>query len=144
MTIIPERKKTMADLPTFARRIRALARRTEQNVDRLVIDAALVIDQTVVLATPVDTGRARANWRASLRAPITEATEEVDPNGGATIQRNENVIRSRQRGQDIYISNNVVYIRRLNEGHSAQAPAGFVESAINAGITFIRRTRVVR
>jgi formaldehyde-activating enzyme involved in methanogenesis len=28
------------------------------------------------------------------------------------------------------VSNNVPYINRLNEGHSAQAPAGFVQQAV--------------
>jgi hypothetical protein len=44
----------------------------------------------------------------------------------------------------VYISNNLPYIDRLNKGHSKQAPAGFIESAINAGLTAIRKARLVK
>lgn len=53
----------------------------------------------LVLATPVDTGRARAGWTVDTTALVIE--------------------------------NNVEYIGKLNEGHSKQAPAGFVETEID-------------
>lgn len=55
----------------------------------------------LVLATPVDTGQARNGW-------------QIDTTGGQTT-----------------VENRVPYINRLNEGHSKQAPAGFVENVID-------------
>ena len=35
----------------------------------------------------------------------------------------------------MFVSNNVKYITRLNDGYSRQAPAGFVQSAIRKAVT---------
>jgi len=134
----------MADLPTFARRIRRRAREIETNTDKLVALTAGVIDQTVVLATPVDTGRARGNWQVSIGSPITEAVDELSPGGSEAIATGKAVIRSRKPGQTIFISNNVAYIEALNEGSSSQAPANFVELAVLAGIRALNGQRIVR
>ena len=115
----------------------------EANVNKTVKQTAIAVDQTVVLATPVDTGRARANWQASIGAPETDKLDIEDPSGQETIDKNNDVINSRERGQDIYLSNNLDYIGPLNEGHSAQAPAGFVEEAIQVGVAAVRKARVL-
>ena len=78
----------MASLKTFARRIRALGQQVEIGSDRLVRETAVVINQSVVTATPVQFGRARANWQANIGSPITEAIDELDPTGQRTIIRN--------------------------------------------------------
>ena len=75
---------------------------------------------------------------------MLEATEDVDPNGNATINRNNGKIALRQKRQTVYISNNVAYIGRLNAGSSAQAPAGFVEEAVSTGVSAIQGARVLR
>jgi hypothetical protein len=40
------------------------------------------------------------------------------------------ILTNKKPGQSIYVQNNASYIKRLNEGSSTQAPAGFVEAAI--------------
>ena len=67
---------------------------------------------------PVDTGRARASWGhwdSSANSPDSTPAdahyEETD--AGLTIVQ----------------GSNVPYIEQLNEGHSQQAPAGFVDDA---------------
>ena len=132
----------MASLRVFARRIRALGGRVEKNAGRKVVRAAVAINQAVVLSTPVDTGRARANWRVGLGDPVRLVREETDQGGLGTIGENNARIRQRRPGQDVYISNNVEYIQFLNEGSSAQAPAGFVERAVAVGRSAARLTRI--
>jgi hypothetical protein len=39
----------------------------------------------------------------------------------------------------LWVANNVPYIRRLNYGHSSQAPAGFVEMAIDTALATVAR-----
>lgn len=134
----------MASLSEFARRIRVLAMRVETGTNALVIKTAGAVDQTVVLATPVDTGRARANWQVGIGSPVKQATDETDPNGQPTISRNGSRISSRKAGDTIYLSNNVAYIGYLNQGSSAQAPAGFVEQAVAQAVRTIHSTRVLR
>jgi hypothetical protein len=103
-------------------------------VDRVVIQLAGNIVQRVVLATPVDTGRARGGWLAGVgSAPSGQGTK--DASGGSTISRAKSGMSSRTGDQTIYISNNVVYIGRLNAGSSAQAPSNFVAQAVKAGLS---------
>ena len=132
----------MASLKGFARRIKNRAKQVEEGVNRVIKDAAIGVDQTVVLATPVDTGRARANWRTSLGSPIREATE--DTNWGGELAASVATIKGRKTDENIYISNNVPYIGRLNDGSSAQAPSGFVQTAIRVGASKIRTGRILR
>ena len=58
----------------FAKRLRQLSRDIEARAEERVRAAALAVAETLVRATPVDTGRARANWLTSLEAPRTDCT----------------------------------------------------------------------
>ena len=93
---------------------------------------ALRAFRNIVLSTPVDEGRARGNWQLSISTPINSQTEDFDRSGGATINKGVSVIRAAIRAKYpvIWITNNLPYIQRLNEGHSQQAPIKFVETAI--------------
>ena len=84
----------------------------------------------VVQGTPVDTGRARGNWQASINAPRTNQLETTDKNGGATISAGQSAV-SKAAGNVFYLTNNLPYIYRLEfEGWSKQAPSGWVRTAI--------------
>lgn len=136
----------MPDLNNFARRISKIGEAIEANVsERVIKPAALAINQTVVSATPVDTGRARANWQVSFGSPILRPidVEDKTERGQATIQRNAGEIIAAPKPKRVWLSNNVRYIQRLNEGHSAQAPAGFVEEAVQIATDAVQRARVL-
>lgn len=74
---------------------------------------------------PVDTGRARASWglwtAQDLRQPNAEASQ-----ADVVFEWHEASLESVQ-------GTNVPYVDRLNEGHSRQAPAGFLDMAQEAG-----------
>ena len=134
-----------------------IKKKTEQickRIDAYVRRVAISIDQHVVLATPVDTGRARSNWITT----INEASyEEIDPyapgkklglseveNAMAAINQGMEVIQQFKMGNVIYITNNVPYMTFLNNnGHSPQAPPGFIQSAILEGILAIKGAKLV-
>lgn len=119
------------DDPEKVRRMfnRALSKRTA----RLALD----ITETLIELTPVDTGWARSNWVPSIGASFD-----------ALVGDHENVSTSEQQGgidsiitrsssigaQPLYITNNVPYIEALNNGHSQQTPAGFVDFAVDLGV----------
>ena len=131
----------MATLGQFARRMLRLANRIEPEVARVKREVALVVDQVVVPATPVKTGRARSNWIAAIGAPVREVRETFGPTAAvsAAIAEAQVVIEGAGREADaIFISNNVSYIGKLNNGSSAQAPANFVQIAVRAGIRALR------
>lgn len=108
----------------------------------------LSIDQQLVTATPVDTGFARSNWRASIGGPVTGTILPYSPGRGLGRgeQTNAAVAMAQARaiaagstpGQDLFITNNTPYLGLLDSGSSAQAAAGFVRRAISSGIAAIR------
>lgn len=99
---------------------------------RAVRATALVVDAELVRRTPVDTGRARANWLPSLNSPDIRI---VAPGAKPTI---ENTLTKFSLQDTVLITNNLPYIRRLNDGSSQQAPKGFVEDAVQVGKNAIR------
>jgi len=139
-----------SDLHQFDARMKALGRTIAANSDKLVRKCALAIDGAVILATPVDTGRARSNWQVSLNEPNSATREPYAPglagstggaNAQAAIAQGQAVIPqyTYERAQaGVFITNNLPYIGRLNNGHSAQAPAGFVEKGIMVGVQAVR------
>ena len=96
----------------------------------------LRIFRNVILSTPVDEGRARGNWQMSVSRPINSTVSDLDTSGGATLNKGVSVIRSaiNIKYPVIWITNNLPYIQRLNEGHSQQAPIMFVETAIQRAL----------
>lgn len=91
--------------------------------NNLVRETAIRAFSEIIKATPVDTGRARSNWNIAVNAidaTTTENTAAPDTNPALNIDPNDTV----------YISNNLPYIQRLNDGYSQQAPANFVEKGL--------------
>lgn len=108
-----------------------------KELDSSILEAttklALTIYQVLTYATPVDTGRARTNWIFSIGKPSSEViTANLDKTGIIGLTKAQATMQSNYKtGYTIHISNNLPYISRLNEGSSKQAPAGFVEKAID-------------
>lgn len=134
----------MSDLNRFAARMKKHGDRLPKNVAVNVNRAALRILSVVVPATPVDTGRARGNWQTSIGSPLLGETGRLDKTGGVTINAGRAALSGRKAEQTIYITNNVPYIGRLNDGYSAQAPANFVERAIKIALIGVRNARYLR
>lgn len=140
----------MGSLRDLSRKLDRLAKTIPVNVRRNLKQTVLVIDQALVVSTPVDTGRARSNWIVGS-GPSTAAIDAYFPGvDGATAQANvDAAIKQAQAFLDsndisvIYISNNLDYIQYLNEGSSAQAPAGFIEAAVQAGIDHVKTWKVL-
>lgn len=123
----------MATLRELESRLDLIARRLEFGVGVLVTAIATHIAQELIPATPVDTGRARGNWRPALNAPPATPISVLDPTGQATISRIAVVAARFRPGDTLFISNLVEYIGQLNRGSSPQAPPEFVEMAIERG-----------
>lgn len=107
-------------------------------IDDLVADVARGVAlralRGVVLGTPVDTGHARGNWQTSVGRAITGERAVFDKAGGETIMEGASIIATVLPYAAIFLQNNVEYIGSLNDGHSKQAPAGFVEVAIENAV----------
>ncbi len=142
----------MSSLEQFGKRMRMRASNVFRESNKVKRNAALAIDQTVVLGTPVDTGTARSNWLVSTDgarddtidayAPLASGNLSETANAEAALAQGKKVIAGTKPEQDIHITNNLDYIMALNEGSSAQAPAAFVEEAVDAGVKAARGTKI--
>lgn len=118
------------------------AKAIDEAASKLAVDTALTIVGDLAFKTPVDTSQALSNWIVTLETPSSDKIKPHFPGEGGSTQRasaaetmnNARAILAKKKpGQKIYITNNLPYIRRLNEGYSKQAPAGFVERAVLIG-----------
>lgn len=141
----------MASLEEFAKRMFQLGANVEANAPKLVRKVALAVDAAVVIATPVDTGRARSNWIVETGKPARVTIEPYvagsfgstgAANVAAQIEHAKQVLSRVKQGDIVYISNNLKYIGKLNAGWSKQAPAGFVEAAARAAAVAVAGSKV--
>lgn len=109
-----------AKIADFARRLPA------EKVEPFQKKIAMEVLSRVVLKTPVDTGRARANWQVSLTGPTGYDKEDTDRGGAATINSGIQTIEHVRAYQTIWIGNNLEYIVPLEFGWSRQAPQGML------------------
>lgn len=121
----------------FERRMKIVGEFTAKNAERIVRKAALTMDQVTVTMTPVDTGRARANWVTSVGFPVLQ---NLDPSAAPDpLAQGAAIIKEWKLGLPaIYISNGVPYIEQLDNGSSQQAPQGMLSAALLAGETVVR------
>ena len=123
--------------------IRAIVKGLEKVVERVVTKITLDVTANLIKITPVDTGWARANWVPAIGAPIRQDLSAVP----ATVSNAQSKTGEQQRAMAdvvtgyrlvrgrVFVSNNVPYITKLNDGHSRKAPAGFVQMAIQKAVT---------
>lgn len=110
----------------------AYKKKVEGLMQRRQRATAMEVFASLIALTPVDTGRAKSNWWMDVNV-IATALLEPDNAAGATQQAVTVGSSKIEMDDTIYISNNLPYINRLNDGHSKQAPAGFVESSVQIG-----------
>jgi hypothetical protein len=110
------------------------------DVNKVARTATFMIDQRLVLQTPVDTGEARGSWQVSVGKPITTDNDVQDKTGSLTLSKNRAIIESSKTitYPTFYIRSNKPYIERLNNGYSAQAPSNFADKAITEGLNDVQ------
>lgn len=143
----------MADMREFKRRIRFYAAKAGELGDVAAKTAARETLFNLVRATPVDQGIAISNWEVGIgSAPAEERGAYSYGSQGSTATANRTAALSAGlaqikgyksgEGKAIHMVNNARHIVRLNEGHSNQAPAGFIQDAIKAGRAAVRNLRI--
>lgn len=132
-----------------------LQKLTEEKMDQCVRRAIIRLFYAVVLPSPVDTGRFRANWNVAYGAPNLTTNEVTRSRGekkrGLQVGNTRTSASNRERQQiesvklmkmdgKVYLTNNLVYAITLEYGHSAQAPHGMVRTAIAMWPAIVRRS----
>jgi hypothetical protein len=108
--------------------------------------------QALVSATPVYTGFARSSWFPTLGSPLTQPIEKPSLDAAARQAAAKQLAENRGRSKKIqdtyrigqgaaFITNPASYIVFLNGGSSAQAPAMFVERAVEQAAVSLRNFR---
>lgn len=134
----------------------ALADAIDDEQERVVKATATRALRAAVRRTPKDEGLARSGWFVSTGRPVRR--KPISPlrsgtvyglgergNATAAINRGKQIIdRLRVRGGrvDVFITNNVDYIEDLDNGSSAQAPAGFSDHAAAEALKEAKRFRI--
>lgn len=115
---------------------------TDVTAPELVVEATKKLGieafSRVIRKTPVDTGRARANWFATIGTPSERVSpNQFDKSGSRAVSRVVAKAESVKPFGSFFLANNLTYIQKLESGSSTQAPNGMV------GTTFaeLRGTR---
>lgn len=155
----------MATLDNLADDMIKLSARIDSFAAQTVQDVSLSILSDLVQVTPVDVGTALSNWQLTLDAPAEHVltayepaprgkmvknvwTHKVDPvltaqaNVAPTMDAAKVVLAGRQKGQLVFITNNLPYIRTLDGGSSEQTPLGFVDRAIVLGNQAVKAAKL--
>lgn len=101
--------------------------------------------QALTSANPVDTGFSRSSWTPTIGSAIEGAKMRPTERGAAISAASTSLAATAAAAREIassytlpqgrvFITNPVPYIVFLNEGSSSQAPAKFVERAIDQAI----------
>jgi TPP-dependent pyruvate/acetoin dehydrogenase alpha subunit len=107
--------------------------------EKLIKKLTLAVNAQLIKDTPRDTGWARANWIPNLNVAFTDTVGEytrVDKSVQAAGVAN--IATLYRLPSLVFISNNVHYITKLNEGFSGQAPSGYVQIAISRAIKSVK------
>ncbi|TGU75107.1 HK97 gp10 family phage protein [Geomonas terrae] len=80
----------------------------------------------VILRSPVDTGRFRANWGVSVGSPWLGNVAYVDPSGQTAMGEAAKGVDSWNCQGSIFLCNSTEYGQKLEYGSSKQAPQGMV------------------
>jgi len=125
----------------FAMELSAMAADVPQQANRFKRRMALEILRRVVQRSPVGDanywqspppkgytgGHFRGNWQVGIGEPPSGEVPGTDPGGQYTAAAGLGELGRVQPGQDVYITNNVPYAERLEDGWSwRQAPQGIV------------------
>jgi len=104
------------------------AEKAKGNMKVVIQKVALDAFCRVILRTPVDTGRARANWGVAIgTAAVTSPNVAyVDKEGTTAIGAAAAKVFDWNAQGSIFLCNNLPYIGALEYGHSKQAPGGMV------------------
>lgn len=93
----------------------------DADVNQFKRSYALHLLTGIVFKTPVKTGRARSNWQVAINKPNTVAIEVSKKETAQTvINRGDRTIGKVELGDNIYITNNLPYILKLENGGSMQ------------------------
>jgi hypothetical protein len=138
------------NLVSLANALNKKANEISKAASDLAVRTALTIVGDLAIKTPVDTSKAISNWQVALQEPLSDTILPHYPgsdgstfseSAAETLAKAKLVLRNKKPRIPIYITNNLPYIQKLNDGSSKQEPAGFVERAILIARKYLENRR---
>ena len=112
---------------SFSLDLSRIVAKAKGNIDLVVQKTTMDMFGRVIMRSPVDTGRFRGNWQASVGSYGSEFDlNTTDKTGSDAVEKASNVALSTPAGNVTFLVNNLPYAQRLEYGHSKQAPGGMV------------------
>lgn len=111
----------MSNNVDFKHSVDAFVKKTGGNLDKLLRRFSTETFAKIQERTPYKTGFARASWYVALNDENAQAVA-----GKNTLATAKATLSTAKFGDSVLIANNAKYIRRLEYGHSKQAPNGMV------------------
>ena len=116
---------------TFALDLSKAIEKAKDKAELVARKITLELFSAVILKSPVDTGRFRANWNCSIGSADKSTSEATDKEGAGSIGRvRAEVTKYTLDGRSIFLANSLPYAERLENGWSDQAPQGMVRLSI--------------
>lgn len=138
---------------TFSLDLARFAKRANVEMKLVVQKISMEAFKRIILRTPVDTGRARANWGCTIGSPRaamqtygrmvktriknaegktirTEMQERFDKSGNSIIKEMSDTVRQFPGDGRLFMVNNLPYIGELENGSSQQMPSGMVRATM--------------
>lgn len=119
--------------------MKRITKKHGKRMDTVVKKVGFDLSRELILGTPVQDGTARRNWFVSMNKPTQEFIDEQDKNGGKTVSAAFAEVSKYRSGDSIYMVNSTPYIKRLEEGWSAQRPNGWVNRAARKFNSLLRK-----
>ena len=113
-----------------------LAKKAGASLETTARKATFEVFRNVVLRSPVDTGRFRANWNVSYgTANVSTTTSTAASRGDSEAAK----ALTLPVGGVTWLSNGLSYAEELEMGSSRQAPQGMVRLAAQNFAEYVRR-----
>lgn len=135
----------------LAKKIAQFQKQVQKRVNVGKIQFAKLIALNLIMATPVDTSKALSNWIANIQSPKAKVRPPLFLGiDGSTFDRSSSMaysmalttIQRAKIGQVVYITNNVDYIRLLNEGYSSQAESDFILHCVQKSVQMMKKVNL--
>lgn len=117
---------------SFASDLRRFANKTNQKIETAVKASLIRVGTSIVVKSPVDTGRFRNNWLASYGTVDTAVNFGTDTSGSNAIGNLKMSVEGMNFKEAFYFTNSLPYASGLEYGNSAQAPSGMVRISVAA------------
>lgn len=113
---------------SFEQQIKRIIDNREGVTREIFAASAIQIAEKLITRTPVDTGRARGNWNASIDRADSSTGQRSE---GAALSKATATTAELELGDTFHLTNGLPYIYRLEYGWSKQAPAGMVRISVD-------------